>query len=382
MNLLCPNCQKMLTVPEQFAGQLMKCPFCSGTFTVPALPAGAPAAATPVQAVPEPAPATAPAPAPVPAPSPQEIYGVRTDGNPPATPAWSMSLAAEPPAAASSPAVSSPVAPDHVEPAALPAAPALPVAPAPEFATVTAPAPSTAPSTAPPEGYRHTRTIWFSPKVLPWVAPVCVVLIFILQFFTWVCVCPGGEEMIGANAWGATFNGGTSNMDLQRTPIVGKILTPESPNPIAGFSVLAIFYILPFVLVVLPVTVASIVLDRVGVKLPPAVQKVMPWRWGIVAALNLVFYLFLLLQMALGFAPETNYNNWVKSTYSVPDTAQTPEKLVNKATQGMAFEALRYGGALKLAVLLHLVAICSSALMFWVDRRGPNRPVPRLELMW
>ena len=41
MNLLCPNCQKMLTVPEQYAGQLMKCPLCSTNFTVPALPAGA-----------------------------------------------------------------------------------------------------------------------------------------------------------------------------------------------------------------------------------------------------------------------------------------------------------------------------------------------------
>ena len=41
MNLLCPNCQKMLTVPEQYAGQLMKCPLCNGTFTVPALPSSA-----------------------------------------------------------------------------------------------------------------------------------------------------------------------------------------------------------------------------------------------------------------------------------------------------------------------------------------------------
>ena len=38
MNLLCPNCQKPLTVPEQYAGQPMRCPLCAGTFTVPALP--------------------------------------------------------------------------------------------------------------------------------------------------------------------------------------------------------------------------------------------------------------------------------------------------------------------------------------------------------
>lgn len=39
MNLLCPNCQKMLQVPDQFAGQMMKCPLCGGAFTVPSLPA-------------------------------------------------------------------------------------------------------------------------------------------------------------------------------------------------------------------------------------------------------------------------------------------------------------------------------------------------------
>src|SRR5260370_38853296 len=38
MNLLCPNCQTMLSVPEQNAGQLMKCQNCNKYFSVPALP--------------------------------------------------------------------------------------------------------------------------------------------------------------------------------------------------------------------------------------------------------------------------------------------------------------------------------------------------------
>src|SRR6516162_9166111 len=38
MELLCPNCQKKLTVPEQYAGQIMRCPLCQGTFNVPAIP--------------------------------------------------------------------------------------------------------------------------------------------------------------------------------------------------------------------------------------------------------------------------------------------------------------------------------------------------------
>src|SRR5947207_496237 len=45
MNIQCPNCQRLLQVPEQHAGQLMKCPLCQGTFTLPALPPAAPAPA-------------------------------------------------------------------------------------------------------------------------------------------------------------------------------------------------------------------------------------------------------------------------------------------------------------------------------------------------
>src|SRR5947209_3696605 len=37
MEFLCPSCQKMLTVPEQFAGQPMKCPLCGNAFQAPSL---------------------------------------------------------------------------------------------------------------------------------------------------------------------------------------------------------------------------------------------------------------------------------------------------------------------------------------------------------
>jgi hypothetical protein len=36
MELVCPKCQKKLTIPEQYAGQLMRCPLCQGFFNVPA----------------------------------------------------------------------------------------------------------------------------------------------------------------------------------------------------------------------------------------------------------------------------------------------------------------------------------------------------------
>jgi serine/threonine protein kinase len=38
MNLLCPSCDNVLTVPKQYAGQMMKCPVCMNNFTVPKPP--------------------------------------------------------------------------------------------------------------------------------------------------------------------------------------------------------------------------------------------------------------------------------------------------------------------------------------------------------
>src|SRR5439155_11562176 len=95
MNLLCPNCQKMLMVPEQYAGQRMQCPLCSSQFTVPALPsvpasspmnptepgsapgADASAAFQAAQTLLTPAPAAAPD---------AEVYGLAPQPPPPAPP--------------------------------------------------------------------------------------------------------------------------------------------------------------------------------------------------------------------------------------------------------------------------------------------------------
>src|SRR5258707_13195907 len=71
MKLICPSCQKELTVPDQYAGQVMKCPLCAGNFTAPTLPQAG--------AAPQPAP---PAPPYTYAVGPQPILPV----NPPAPP--------------------------------------------------------------------------------------------------------------------------------------------------------------------------------------------------------------------------------------------------------------------------------------------------------
>lgn len=320
MNLLCPNCQKMLTVPDEFAGQTMKCPLCSGDFTVPGLPG-----------------ASLPSPSPV---GPEtDLYSIRHEPSPPPPP---VSYLPPPPP----------------EPAA----------------------PLTAPQKPSPlrEDYRRILSGSLNPQILPWIAPVCLVLVFFLQFFDWDGLNAGREPAETANAWGAAFGFYAVDGDL-------KTLVPftddEKFKP--GVSILTIFYLLLF-FPALAVTIASVVIPLLSIKLPPYVNDLMPWRWGIVLAANLLVFLFLGLQLIFGFSLDSRYSDWVKNETNreAKSNPTTQEKKMADAARGEALERLHYTRWLRFVVLLHLTAIVSSALMVWIDRRGPLCPLPRWELRW
>jgi hypothetical protein len=325
MNLLCPNCQKMLTVPEEFAGQLMKCPMCNGTFTVPGLPGAAP---------------------PPPSAAGPDVYSMRPEPPPPVLP---------PP----------PSLPEPPPPSSLTTAPKPP-----------APAPSL--SSLPTEGYQRTATLWFSPRVLAWIPPVCLLLVFVLLFFNWVGLYPGGVPADTQNAWQAAFGLWTADPDVE--PLL-PALKDKDNQP--GVSVLTIFYLLLF-FPGLAVTVASVVITMINVKLPPAVQNLLPWRWGIVAAANLILLLFLGLQVVLGFSLDSRYGDWVERKVKGDSTEakNTPQKKKEEVDRGHYYEALVHTVWLRLVILLHLVAIAAAALMFWISQRGTHRPMPKLELLW
>src|SRR5205823_4064146 len=144
--LLCPNCQKMLQVSEQSAGQQMRCPLCNNIFTVPPLP-DAPSLAP----SPPPPPPPAPPPPPLPSSGAAEVYPLADYHNA----ALPMLTAEAPP----------------------------PV-----------PVPSRTPAPPPPPpvvgDYTKLRSIVISPRVVPWIAPIALLVLFLLTFFPWFS--PGG----------------------------------------------------------------------------------------------------------------------------------------------------------------------------------------------
>ncbi len=280
MELLCPNCQKKLTVPEQYAGQLMRCPLCQGTFTVPTL-------------------ATAAA-----AESPEAYSGL---AQPPK--AETYTVAAEPPTAT----------PASAAAAEAPRTTSAPVQPAAEA--------SSAPPRTPSAGFTRVHTISVNPKVVPWLAPAGLVLVFILMFFPWVSfqvkdLLDIASIKASINAWGLGFSKGGS----------------------AWF----IFYDL-LTLIAMLLAVAAVLFTMKVIPEAPALKPILPWRYlivGCVAGLALIFVTldYIIALFSGGFIP---VNFW-----------------------GI------------LAWWLHLIAVLGAFLEFWLEQRGTAKPLPRATIEW
>jgi hypothetical protein len=368
MNLLCPNCQKPLQVEDHHAGQPMRCPLCNGIFTVPGLPTPA-AAATPVAAV---SPASEP---------PADVYSFRPETSPP-TPTQS----------APSP---SPLAGSETLQATPPPPPVPPHSPPAPFVE----GEPTFPSIPVPEGYSGRFPIWLSPSALQYVAPAAVLLIFFLQFFSWVGVYPGGVASAWQNAWQSTVGYWSFDRDApQAFEYLAKVqdadkgkdkkdeARPVDDRP--GWNPLVLFYLLLF-FPTLALTIGCLALSFVPPSsLPPAVHPLLPWRWGIVAAANLVVFLFLALQLLIGFSLENNKRAAIDAEIARMEKAQQDGKAATTAQQmtfdvlrGVQYQALSRTVWLKFVVFLHILAITAAGLMFWLNRRGA-RPAPQIAVLW
>lgn len=318
MNLLCPNCQKMLTVPDQSASQLMRCPLCTGTFTVPSLPGSATIAVVPAT-LPEilPPPISPPPASP---PPPEDVFGV---------------------AAASVP----PPPPRYEEPAK--AAP-----------STERPKPTEAIASPPPPGsFEGGFTIALTPEILPWIAPAALALVGFLLFFSWTGTLAWGDklEWYTVSGWGTGFG---SNM-----------------------SFLGTLHILLIVLA-LPLSVAMVVLPILGIKLPAAVEGVWPWRSIALAGLVGAATLLLLLQLVIGFGMQLKVEDLAQGRRLVELKDDDLAKMLKTTEhREYARAAIYHSTWLRLATLCHLIAMSGLVLQNWVQQRG-NRALPRMDILW
>jgi len=274
MELLCPNCQKKLTVPEQYAGQLMRCPLCQGTFTVPAMPSTV-AAETAEPFGGQPAPRA-------------ETYGVAHD----------------------------PIA----------AAPSLPPISAETPSAPSTPPPSSAAalSATPSAGYSRVCAMRFNPQVIQWL-PLGLVLAFVLTFFPWTPT--------KANAWRIGFGGSLEAAGL-------KIELP-------GHVLVILFDLLTILAAVL--AVASLLFTLKIIPDVPALKPFLPMRSLVVGGTALLAWFFLTLQCVI----------WLFGDGIIP---------------------LNFWGML--TWWIYTIAVVAALIEFWLEQRGPGKPVPRMTMEW
>jgi hypothetical protein len=234
MQLQCPHCHKMLSVPEEFAGQTMKCPLCGGTFPTPALPGSPLGGFNP------------PPPAPTPAPVLPEPYSLA-----PATP---------------------PPAPDRPKLAPLPDLPA-------SITNEPPPAPARKKERAPrddevdrkprkvqppepvtPGEYKHGFSFGFDLGILTWLPPGLLTAVFLLSFFPWAA-----DATVSHNLWECAFS-----------------------IPMVRF----IFYLILFTLAWL-LSIASVIFNAQLAPEPPFLEKLGPWRHALSGGLSVLAFLFL-----------------------------------------------------------------------------------------
>jgi hypothetical protein len=356
MELLCPNCQKKLTVPDQYAGQLMKCPLCNGTFTTPSLAAGPTAAFAPPPMPPAPQPVVTP---PAPKASDPEVLPLESDFPPP--PAGNEPMEVQP---------LPPLAPEVMV-----------------HALVTG-------------DYQNRWSLWFSPRVLPWVAVGALVLVFVLSFFSWFGFYPGGLTIVSQNAWQAAFGSYSVPADWESLAPVGKatkateakegaeadaatvpgLFLKERVEP--GASALLILFLLILLLTVL-LAGAAAALEVITMPLPPWLGQLKPWRWALVSAATLLTFLFLLLQLLAGSNLASRVRERADSEYAgqVKQASAATEKKELEVKHATTVASLRRTGALSLACWLSFVALVSAVLTFWLGRRT-MLPMPRVDVLW
>lgn len=330
MELNCPSCQQRLSIPDQYAGQMMKCPMCANTFTAPGAQSQAAQTAAPPLAPPPPsAPSSRRTPAPAPPPAPPQQEAV-----------WG---------------------------------------PPEEFLDVP-------PETTAPAEYRHRLSLWLSGRVLQWVPPAALFVILVFTIFPWVTTTGG---IVSQNAWQAAFASYSVDEDFKNG---WPFRNEKAEEP--GVKVLLLLYVLLLPIVLL-LAIGAAVFTLVP-SLPPGLQGFLRWRWLIVGGVALLMFLFLMLQLMIGFSMHNRINDGfykqdaelakaqrelaLKLEGKAREEALKMERKIAKQRE-LVHDIMKRTFWLRAAFFLHLVAVICAAIVFWNDLRG-RKPMPRIDLVW
>lgn len=267
--------------------------------------------------------------------------------------------------------------PDEPKPVAAPAPPppVVPVTPA----VISPPrSDSTAQQTAPAGGMRFT----VKQKVVRWLGPVGLVLLFFLTFFNWVGAYPGGYAVYTQSGW-QTMTGGFTT-DAANDEVFAR---ENELGKASSFSTSMLFMLLLLIPAAL-IAAADLAEEYVTFAVPDIIQKVWPHRLAVLSIISLVIFGLLTARCLTGLGIETAAptmaENMVpppKADPSSPET--TKQKTIRdlKRAEEIARLGIRRTWGWRFAYAASALAVIGYGLELILQRRG-RRPEPVIEVHW
>jgi hypothetical protein len=137
----------------------------------------------------------------------------------------------------------------------------------------------------------------------------------------------------------------------------------------------------------LALVLATVAFDLkvIPIALPPALQKIWPWRSVVIGAIFFLALLLLFLQMAIGTSLESKVQDAAhkRAEQFGPSKAITDEEVMRQEIREGEFlgaASLRRTFWLRLVVFLNVLLVLGALLQFWLERRG-QRPAPHIDLV-
>ncbi len=228
-------------------------------------------------------------------------------------------------------------------------------------------------------GLQTVKSFPIEQNVVRWIPALALTVIFILSFFSWVGIFPGGYSAYTQNGWQGLFAGLSEDAVAEDELKYGSDLRDRLKSS---------WFLLPYVLLLLPTLVLAWmgpILTFAKPKLPSIIEKILQYRSSLLAVLAFFMLVALAVQWSRGFGLEhAVYSKIDEQAAESKAAANSPDKLQRwemKYDSHLGTYNLRTTTALRFVFWLQVLVLIAVAIEAGLQLRG-NKPAPRVGVMW
>jgi hypothetical protein len=219
-------------------------------------------------------------------------------------------------------------------------------------------------------------------NVVQWIAPLALVVAFLLTFGTWIAAAPNGTRIYTQSGWQAAFTGG-----FDADPVGDRVMQAENDlKKNSGANVSLVLYLILLIPAAVIAVADRLLTDR-WATIPDLFRTVWPRRHLVIAVLCAVLLLLLVMPLYFRVGLETAATATAEAAVTqTQSSAGKPEPTTTEKTErdiqrdiAVARFGLTRTTWLRLAVFVQFIALIGIGTTWWLDRH-PSAPDPRVEV--